>query len=78
MRAPSLLYALATKLYALKLLSKEEECLAPEGVLVKEIQRLLEAMSSCVRIVFHTPNKVAHSIALSTEELCFWLDIKPL
>ncbi|CAB4316748.1 unnamed protein product [Prunus armeniaca] len=50
-------------LAAVQLLSKEEECLAPEGVLVIEIRRLLLALSSCVHFVPHTANTVAHSIA---------------
>ncbi|CAL9025195.1 unnamed protein product [Prunus brigantina] len=50
-------------LAAVQLLSKEEECLAPEGVLVTEIRRLLLALSSYVRFVPHTANTMAHRIA---------------
>ncbi|CAL9005496.1 unnamed protein product, partial [Prunus brigantina] len=105
MRAPSILFVLATELYTLKVglsfafdasllplvvesdslaamqfLSKEEECLAPEGVLATKIQHLLLALSSCVRFVPRTTNTVAHHIAcysLCAEELCFWLGDGP-
>ncbi|VVA34578.1 PREDICTED: reverse mRNAase [Prunus dulcis] len=50
-------------LLAVQLLSKEEECLAPEGVLVTKIRLPLLALSSCVRFVPHTANTVAYRIA---------------
>ncbi|CAB4286391.1 unnamed protein product [Prunus armeniaca] len=53
----------SNSLAAVQLPSKEEECLAHEGVLVTEIRRLLLALSSCVHFVPHTANIVAHSIA---------------
>ncbi|ONH94901.1 hypothetical protein PRUPE_7G038400 [Prunus persica] len=50
-------------LAAVQLLSKEEEYLAPEGVLVTEIRLPFLALSSCVRFVPHTANTVAYRIA---------------
>ncbi|BFG24761.1 hypothetical protein CerSpe_110350 [Prunus speciosa] len=67
-------------LATVQLLSKEEECLAHEGVLVTEIRRLLLALSPCVRFVPHTANTVAHRIAcysLRAKELCYWLGDGP-
>ncbi|CAL9022019.1 unnamed protein product, partial [Prunus brigantina] len=50
-------------LVAMQLLSNEEKCLAPEGVLVTKIWHLLLALSSSVRFVPRTTNIVAHRIA---------------
>ncbi|ONH91237.1 hypothetical protein PRUPE_8G101300 [Prunus persica] len=63
-------------LAAVQLLSKEEKCLAHEGVLVTKIRHLFLALSFCVRFIPHTTNTVAHRIArysLREEELCYWL-----
>ncbi|KAI5324460.1 hypothetical protein L3X38_033533 [Prunus dulcis] len=68
-------------LAAMQLLSKEEECLSHEGVLVTEIWRILLALYSCVRFVPRTANTVTHRIAnysLRVEELCYWLGDGPL
>ncbi|CAL8112574.1 unnamed protein product [Prunus armeniaca] len=67
-------------LVAVQFLSKDEECLAPKGVLVTEIRHLLLELSSCVRFVPRTTNIVAHRIAhysFCAEELCFWLGDGP-
>ncbi|VVA28250.1 PREDICTED: reverse mRNAase [Prunus dulcis] len=67
-------------LAAVQFLSKNEECLAPEGVLVTKIQRLLLALSSCFRLVPRTANTVAYRIghySLCAKELCFWLGDGP-
>ncbi|CAL9016429.1 unnamed protein product [Prunus brigantina] len=67
-------------LVAVQLLSKEEECLALEGVLVTEIRHLLLALFSCACFVPHTTNTVADRIArysLRVEELCYWLGDGP-
>ncbi|ONH94855.1 hypothetical protein PRUPE_7G035500 [Prunus persica] len=82
MRAPSHLFVLAIEIYAFKvvesnslaavqLLSKEEECLAPKGVLVTEIRRLLPALSSCVRFIPRSANIVAHRCLV--HRICYFI-----
>ncbi|VVA34975.1 PREDICTED: expressed [Prunus dulcis] len=70
----------SNSLAAVQLLSKEEECLAPKGVLVTEIRRLLPELSSYVCFIPRTANIVAHRIAhysLRVEELFYWLGDGP-